>query len=629
MMTFLRNAANTWVAKLLLVILVVSFAVWGISGEIHSGFGSRDVVTAGRTGVSGADFRLAYDRQLSLLSQQFGQRITREQAKSMGIEDQVIGQLAAGAVLDEQARKMGLGLSRDRLAQLTFDDPAFRGQDGRFDRRVFDYVLNQIGMRPDDYLRNRAQVAVRQQIVQAVADGVAMPDVFFKAVALYRGEDRTAEYLVLPRSLVEPVEEPSETVLEEYFEANKATYRAPEYRSLSYVRLRPEDIVDASAITDAQVKDDYEKNAARYTTPETRTIEQIVFSSKEAADTASASLKGGATFEQVAKAQGKSEQDIRLGAMTKEQIADPAVAEAAFSLAEGQVSDVVSGSFGPVLLRVTEIKPQTVKSLQDVAEDIRRELALVEANKVLPEVLDSYEDARAGGSTLREAAEKLKLKVMTVDAIDRDGTRPDGSVVGDLPDSQQLISRAFDSEEGTENDPLDAGNNGYVLYEVNKITPARDRELDEVKDKVVADWKAAEADKRLKAKADELEKRLQDGATLDTIASELGLEKQTKRGLKRGGDDADFGSDGVRAIFSVAENGVGQAATPDKNGTILFKVTEAFEPAGAGPDAVPEQDRKSLSSALSDDLLDQLVAQLQTQFQVRVNRSVASQALAY
>ncbi|TJW39891.1 MAG: peptidylprolyl isomerase, partial [Mesorhizobium sp.] len=74
----------------------------------------------------------------------------------------------------------------------------------------FEYILQQVGMRPEDYLRNRAQVAVRQQIVEAVSDGLKAPNTFLKAVALYRGEDRTIDYVTLPKSLVEPIEAPSE-----------------------------------------------------------------------------------------------------------------------------------------------------------------------------------------------------------------------------------------------------------------------------------------------------------------------------------------------------------------------------------------------------------------------------------
>jgi peptidyl-prolyl cis-trans isomerase D len=629
MLDTLRNAAGTWVAKALLLMLVVSFAVWGISGQLVGGVGGSSVVTAGGTTVSTNEYRLAYDRQISVLSQQFGQRITREQATAFGIDQQVLAQLIAGAVLDEQARKMGLGLSKDRLADLTRQDPAFQGFNGRFDRQQFDYVLRQVGMRPDDYLTSRGKVAIRQQIVEAVSDGLKAPDAFLRAVALYRGEDRTVDYIALPKALVEPVEEPSAEVLTKWFEENKKTYAAPEYRKIAYIKLEPEDIADTTAITDEQVKADYEANKAKFSTSETRTIEQIVFKTTEAATAARGSIDAGSTFEDVVKAEGKALPDVLLGTFSKDKVADNAVAEAAFKLKANEVSGVIQGAFGPVLIRVTEIKPQVVRPLDEVKEEIRKDLALVEANRVLLDVHDSYEDARAGGESLREAANRLKLKVVTIDAIDRAALRPDGSVVNDLPASQDLLRGAFETEVNIENPPLNVGSNGFVFYEVEGITPARDRTLDEVREKVVADWKKAEIQSRLSAKAAELEKKLKDGAPLDTLATELKLEKQTKRGLKRDADDADFGKPGIAAVFGVPQGGTGVFLSPHDDAQILFKVTEAFEPAGAGPDSVPEEQRNAFSSGLADDLLDQLVARLQTEYAVTVDQAAVQQALAF
>jgi peptidyl-prolyl cis-trans isomerase D len=627
MLGILRSAAGTWVAKTLLSLLVVSFAAWGISGKLMGGFAGHDsVITAGGTKVSINEYRLAYDRQLAVMSQQFGQRLTHEQAKALGIDNQVLAQLVSGAVLDEQARKLGLGLSKDRLAELTREDPAFKGPGGQFDKRTFEYMLRQVGMRPEDYLKNRAQVAVRQQIVEAVSDGLKAPDTFFKALALYRGEDRTIDYLALPKTLVEPIEAPSDSVLQAYFETNKKTYAAPEYRKFSYVRLEPVDIMDPTAVTDQQVNDDYNKNKARYTTPEMRTIEQLVFKTPDAAKAALDSLKAGATFEKLVTAEGKTPADTLLGTLAKDKIADKAVADAAFALNANEVSQVVQGTFGPVLLRVTEIKPEVVKPLAEVSDQIRKDLALGEASRILLDVHDNYEDTRASGSSLAEAAAKLKLKDITIDAIDRSGLRPDGSIVKDLPESPELIKAVFDAEPNTENEALTTADNGFVFYEVASITPARDRTLDEVRKKVVADWTAAETTKRLAAKAGELDKRLKAGATLDVIASELKLEKQTKRGLKREADDADFGKEGAAVMFGVGEGGTGLIPSPTGDGQILFKVAEVFEPAGADASSVPEDAQKSFTSGMSDDLLDQLVAQLQTQYDVRIDQAAVAQA---
>lgn len=629
MLNSLRSAAGTWVAKLLLLLLVLSFAVWGISGQIANGIGGNTVIAAGETTVSALDYRLAYDRQISVLSQRFGQRITREQAIALGVDGQVLTQLVAGAVLDEQARKMGLGVSKDRLAALTSEDPAFHGPDGSFDRRQFEFVLRQIGMRPEDYLRNREQVAIRQQIVEAVSDGMAIPDTFLRAVALYQGEDRTVDFLVLPPSLVEPIEPPSEEALKAWFDDNKVRYDAPEYRTISYVKLEPTDIADPRAISDAQVREDYEANIDDYTTAERRAIEQLVFANRAAAQIALDRIRGGATFEETVAAEGKTMSDVELGTLAKSAVPDNAVADAAFSLARNEISGIVDGAFGPVILRVTEITPETVKPLEEVAEEIRMELALNEAGAVLFDVHDSYEDARASGATMQEAAEKLGLEVVTVEAVDRTGQTPDGTILKDLPESKELLRQSFETEAGVENPPISIGASGFVFYEVDKVTPGRERSLEEVREEVMADWTEAERDTRLSAKAEELRKRVEDGASLDDVAAELELQKQTKRGVRRGADDADLGRAGVAVVYGVAPQGTGTTATPTGDGQIVFKVTEAFEPAGASAESIAPESQQAFRSGLADDLLDQLVGKLRNEYEVTINEAAIRQALSF
>ena len=626
MLDSLRQAATTWVAKLLLALLVLSFAVWGISGTIFGGPGNN-VLTAGETAVSITDYRLAYDRQLNVMSRQFGTRLTREQAVALGIDQQVLSQLVAGAVLDEQASEMRLGLSEDRLAQLTAEDPAFHGPDGRFDRQQFEYVLRQVGMRPEDYLRNREQVAVRQQIVDAVAEGLRAPDAYLRAVALYQGEDRTVELMVLPRSTIEPIADPTDAQVTKYFEDNKQRYGAPEYRGIAYIKLEPEDIADEAAVLPEAVEARYNQDIARYTTAEKRRIEQLVFGSEDAAQAALEKIRAGTSFEDVVAEQGRTMADVLLGTFTKDRVADPAIADIAFGLAAGGVSDVVKGNFGSVLVRVTEIEPANVQPLAEVADKIRTEIAMEEAANVLLDVHDSYEDARAGGETMQEAASRLRLTVETVNAVDSRGGTLDGGEVN-LPAQQQLLSEAFQSDVGVENPTINIGATGFLFYEVTDIIPARDRSLDEVRDQVVSDWRDDEAATRLAEKSEALRKELTDGRPFPEIAEELGLELKTRRGLKRDSEDLDLDRGGVAAVFGVPRGGTGLVR--GANGTqILFRVTEVFEPASAGPETVAQETRQSLSQGLADDLLDQLVSELQSKYEVRINQSAINQALSF
>lgn len=109
------------------------------------------------------------------MSQQFGQRLTHEQAKALGIDNQVLAQLVSGAVLDEQARKLGLGLSKDRLAELTREDPAFKGPGGEFDRRTFEYMLGgAAGAYRDTVLMNAGAGLVIAGKTTTLADGIAL-----------------------------------------------------------------------------------------------------------------------------------------------------------------------------------------------------------------------------------------------------------------------------------------------------------------------------------------------------------------------------------------------------------------------------------------------------------------------
>ncbi|GAB5505785.1 MAG: SurA N-terminal domain-containing protein [Rhizobiaceae bacterium] len=627
MLDTLRQAATTWVAKLLLGLLILSFAVWGISGSIFGGPGNN-VLTAGDTAVSITDYRLAYDRQLNVMSRQFGTRLTREQATALGIDQQVLSQLIAGAVLDEQASQMQLGLSEDRLAQLTAEDPAFHGPDGRFDRQQFEYVLRQVGMRPEDYLRNREKVAIRQQIVEAATEGLRTPDAYLRAVALYQGEDRTVELMVIPRSIVEPIPEPTDAQVSAYFEANKQRYAAPEYRGIAYIKLEPEDIADEAAVLPEAVEARYNDDIERYTTAETRRIEQLVFGSEDDAKAALDKVRAGTSFEDIVDEQGRTMADILLGTFAKDRVADAAIADVAFNLSTGEVSDVVKGNFGHLLIRVTEVNPANVQPLSEVSDKIRSEIALEEAANVLLDVYDSYEDARAAGETMQEAAGRLRLTVETVEAVDSRGGTPDGGEV-DLPEQSKLLSEVFETDVGIENSPINIGATGFLFYEVTDVNPARDRALDEVRDQVTADWRDDEASTQLATRAEALRKELADGRPFAEIAEELELELKTRRGLKRDSEDLDLDRSGVAAVFGVARGETGLTRGASDGTQILFKVTEVFEPASAGPDTVAAETRQQLSQGLADDLLDQLVAELQAKYEVRVNQSAINQALSF
>ncbi|OAP42458.1 peptidylprolyl isomerase [Sinorhizobium glycinis] len=628
MLDSLRNAAQTRIVKGLMAILIISFMVWG--GQTLMVTGAPDaVVTVGDVKVSSSDYRLAYERQLSLLSRQLGTPLTRQQARAFGVEAQVYSQLVAGAALDQLAEEMNLGLSEDRLARLIGEDPAFHGANGQFDRLTFSTVLRNAGLTEHDYIRNRSQVAVRSQIVDALSDGFAAPKVLADAIGKYRHETRTVDYLLLSNANIDPVKAPGDEVLAPWFEKHKANYRAPEYRKFSYIKLEPEDLVATDTVTEEELRADYDKRKESFRTPATRTIEQLAFPSREAADAAAAKLAAGTSFDDLVKAEGKSAADVLLGDFTKERMPDQKVAEAAFAVAEeGGVTPVVEGAFGPVVLRVTNIRQEAVRSFDEVKEELRKEIALSVARDQLVGLHDKVEDERAAGATVKEVADQLKLKLATVDAIDATGKDQNGDDVTGLPEQRALIQEVFKADVGLETLAVHIGRDGYAWFDLEEVIPARDRTLDEVRDEVAADWTAEQQRVALAAKAAELKDRVKNGAKLADIASELGLVVETKTGLSRSTQDAALSQAAIAAAFGGPNGHVANAAGQGGEGQILMQVTSVDDSAPANALDNDSRQIEAIARASGDDILDQMVATLQSVYGVSINQTLAEQALA-
>lgn len=627
MLVFLRKASRTLFAKILLLLLVLSFGVWGVSASLFNNT-SDTVVAVGDQSVSSADFAFAYQRQVADMSNRFGMQLTTEQARAFGIESQVFSQLAAGAALDQLAADMNLGLSQDRLAQLIADDPAFKNSAGNFDRALFSSRLRNAGLREDDYIEERSKVAIRSQIVDATADGFVAPKVLIDAIKAYRYENRDINYILLTNANIELIKAPDDATLAAWFETTKSGYRAPEYRSFNYVKLEPSDIADKASITDEQIREDYERRKSSYEIAGTRTIEQLSFENREMAEAAVEELQKGTSFDQLVTDQGKTASDVLLGDFTRDRLPDPALAEAAFAVAaEGGTTDVVDGALGPVILRVTNIKEGRTQSVDEVKEEIREALAEQAAIADLTSVHDQFEDLRAGGSTLKEAADQLRLQTVTVTDIDRRGLDNRETEVAGIPERDKLLADVFRTEIGIEALPVTMGNNGFIWFDVTDIKAERDRELAEVREKAIADWTAEQQRIALGAKAESLRQRVADGGTLEEVAAELGLAVESKAGVTRRTEDAVLGPTAVTAAFSGPQGIVVTASGGDPSTQILLTVTAVRDqPTGGVPLNEDEQIAQVANSA-GDDILDQMVGQLQSEYGVTINQALAQQAI--
>lgn len=628
-MDFLRRAAKTWVAKLLLILLVLSFGVWGISGSLLNSQ-STTVVSVGDEVVGPNEFLLAYQQTVGPFSQQIGRRLSAEEARSFGIEEQVFSNLAANAALNQQASELKLGLSKKRQAEILGEQEIFYDRvSGQFDQATFRRVLQNVGMTESQYLETSAKNATRTQIAEAVSDGITAPKTLLNAIAEYRSETRDIDYITLNQSMLDPIAAPSDTVLATYFDENIAQYAAPEFRKVAYVRLLATDILDLDAVSIESMQQEYEARQSNYVTEATRSIDQLTFRSKDLADAALAKLASGLSFDALVIAEGKTASDVSLGTFSKATVPDQSLADAAFAVTEdGGTSAVVEGTFGQVIMRISDITEGSTQSFDDVKDDIREQLALIAASETLFDVHDAYEDDRGSGLTLIEAATKQNLPIITIDKIDASGLDENGIAVQDIPQSRLLIGQAFDADVGLETPPINIGGDGFVWFEVLDVIAARDRTLDEVKDQVVTNWTAAQTATALTDKAVELKKRLDAGEILLTLGDELGISVGKKIGVTRTSVDDDFGGATLQAAFGGPDGLTAISKDASGSNEILMKIVAVAIPDIDLTSEVATQTADSIGQATSNELMVQLIGRLQNEYGVSVNRALATQILS-
>jgi peptidyl-prolyl cis-trans isomerase D len=603
--------------------LIGSFAIWGI-GDIFRGFGLATAAKVGHTEIGIERFRQIYNDRLQEFSRQQGRPITSEQARAYGLDRVIMSQLTTEIALDEWARSLRLNLSNEEIARRITSQPAFQSPTGGFDADRFRDAIRQAGYTEQRFIEEQRRGVVRSQLSGTVMGGTQVPQAAVDVMNRYENEERSVEYVLLDHAQAGDVPPPTPEELAKYFDERKIVFRAPEYRKIEVLALIPSEQANWIEVADDEIKNYYDQHRESFGTPERRELQQIIYPTIDAAQADAARIAQGASFADIAKERGVSDKDLNLGTLAKRSIIDRAVADAAFALKVGETSEPVQGRFNVALIHVVKIEPEQIKSLADVAPDIKKVLATERAKSQILSVYDKIEDVRSEGHSLAEAAATLKLAASNVE-VDRSGRDPAGAPVS-LPDAQRLLATAFTTDIGVDTDPLKV-QDGYIWIEVERITPSRDRPLDEVKAKVEASWREDAIAKRLKDKATHILDKVKGGAKLADVAAADGLKVETVTGLKRGASAPPFTANAADLIFTTPKDGWASAEAEQLGDQLVFRVTDVLVPMTDMNSPEAKTIAQNLNRSISEDLFAQYVNRVQNKVGVTINRSAVNQVV--
>jgi len=561
MMKAFRTFAKSWVAKLLFVLLALSFVIWGANTQIDFNF-DQSVIRAGDHKVSPQEFATYWQRDIKSISEREGRAITNEEAVKAGIFGVRLEQMAVSNALLELVSRLGVRPSDKLVGQEIARIPAFLDPITRsFSKKTYEEQLRSNGYTDSGVFEEAVRDDMAEQhFASGVMAGLTAPKLYAMVLTSLSTESRSAAYFsVDPRSAGMP-SPPTDAQLNAFLKENAERLRRPEFRTFSLIRFSTAALASTLPVDEAEVVKHYEATKASRTTPEKRSFVQISVRNPAEAQQVAARLNRGEDPQAVARAMRL--QAIPYTDAVKGAVIDQRVADAAFSLQQGQASGPVQGALGLAVVKVTKVTPGTAVTLEQARPEIVKQLQAAAAQEKVYADAAKYDDLRDKGSNLHQAAQAIGTKVYAIGPITKDGRdqygRPNPAI------TQRMLDDAYATPQGGETDLVDIGKGEYYALRVEKITPSSVPSLAEVRGPLMQEWMRREVIRRMQAKADQLAARVRAGEPIEKVAQSAGAQVRQVNGVSRVtvGQQRELGQQFLVKLFDAKPRDVYTAEGP-------------------------------------------------------------------
>lgn len=617
MLQALRSTVGSWIVKILFVLLILSFGVWGI-GDIFRGRTDTTAAQVGDVKISTVELDNAFRQEVNRLRQMLGGQIDAEQAKALGLVNQTLDQLIQRHLLTLAADDAGLRVGDPLVLGQLREEPAFRNDLGKFDPEQFRRVLAANQLTEDGYVQLLRTEIKRTQLVGAVAAGAQAPGPLVEDLFRRQAERRIADTVLVPNAAMGDVGTPDDATLTAFHQEKAVRFTAPEFRKLTVGKLAVDDIARDITVSEEDLHAAYDARAAEFQTPERRTVDQVLVADEAAARKIESSVAQGQSLEEAASAAGA--EVLTLNSLAREDLL-PELTEPVFSLQQGGISAPVQSPLGWHVVRVSGIEAGSTQVFEQVRDTVLADVKRDRAMDTVFESANKVEDALAGGATIEDVAQRFGLRLIEVPAIDANGRKPDGGVVEGLPAAQQVAQTAFGLQQGAASTLTETPDGDYFIARVDDITPATLRPLDSIRAEVVAAWQADQRAQRATKTAGEIEERLKAGSTPQDIAASVpGAVAGVTPALTRAGRETGGLPPGlVQRLFEMKQGEVATAPTQDGQIVVRLKEIQSVDPSTA--DAQVAQVRQGVQQAIAGDLLAQFTEALRQRYPVSIHQN--------
>lgn len=619
MLEFLRSKASGVLGILLIGLLVIAFGLWGIA-DTFTGFSNSEIASVGSKKIDRQEFQLRYVQTTRDLSRRLGTTLSATDASNLGVTRQVLVNMLGGAALHEASDQMGLAFGDEAIAAAILKDPSFDGVNGEFDEPTFRAVLAQNGLDEKLFVEDQRRFHLTNQLTDASIDRALMPKLLMESLYQHFLERRVANYMILTLEQTDETGEPTDEELETFFNETRLRFAQAETRSGHALVVSPARFAELINIDRATLEEEYELSMSEFTVAEKRKVDQLVLADDTEAARVREQKANGVPFVEIVDGAGQSLENTDLGEIERGDMISADLAEIAFSMEKGEISDVIEGPLGYVVLRVRDIKPGATLSLDAVEDRLRQRIIYDRALEDMLAFTETVEDELAGGETLENIGQRFALDVIKIDNITNNGKTLDGRESALLARYDALTGLLFESSIGEDIPMQEMEDGSFIWLRLNDVTPSIVPPLKDVRDAVTAEWKVDERSKLLQAMAEHMVKVGNETGSFKSAAQGFKRKPLVSEPMTRQVSNDTFSSEAVARLFAVGKNKFAWASVGFGGEIIVMQAADIIEAElndGAAKDIIFDGEQRKYYN----DLSNQFVLSLQQNFGTSVNQT--------
>lgn len=591
-----------WILMGLLIIGLAGFGATNLSGAFST------LARVGTAEIRQGEYSRALQNEIRARESERGEAISFQQARAMGIPDQVLAQLVTTASFDHEADRLGISIGDDNLRQRILGTPAFQGIDGNFDREAYAFTLDRFGMTEAEFEADMRDETARDIIFRAVLEGVTMPDAYLDTLLTYLGEERDITWTILDRADLETgLPTPTEEDLRNYHQGNLPSFTTPETKRITYAWLTPAMIIDTVEVDEQSLREAYEDRAEEFNQPERRLVERLAFADTAAAETALAAIRDGSSdFETIVAERGLELVDIDLGDVAREDLGS--AADAVFAAQTGDIVGPLDTDLGPALFRINAILSAQVTTFEEAEPMLRDALAGDRARRAIDSRIDRVADLLAGGATIEDLAAETDMEQGQIDwhpgvtdgigAYDAFRQAAQAITEDDFPDVEQL------------------GDGGIFAMRLERVIEPEIQPLDEVRSAVIDGWRQQATVAALKEKAEALLPDLRGGSDF----ADLDLTTFDAQSLTRQGFQPDTPPEFIETVFGMQKGDV--TLLEGAGRVFILRLDDVRPPATDNEDLAQLRTalRDQSASSLAQDFYQVLATDIRARTEIEVDQ---------